>query len=77
MRFCLTTFSMRQFSFSSILAATPVRSVGGKPFLTRRYSGSASPPAELIRYASCLCAISASHVDFPDESSRTDRFAEV
>jgi hypothetical protein len=52
MRFCLTTFAMRQFSFSSVLDTSPVRSIGGKPFLTRRSSGSAhkaAPTAELIR----------------------------
>jgi hypothetical protein len=51
MSFCLTIFSMRQ-SFSSVLGATLVRSIGGKPFLTRRSSGSAlkaAPTAELIR----------------------------
>ncbi len=44
-------FAMRQ-SFSSVLAATLVYSIGGKPFLTRRSSGSAhkaAPTAELIR----------------------------
>ncbi|MFN8964860.1 MAG: hypothetical protein ACK5Y5_06980, partial [Gemmatimonas sp.] len=51
MRFCLTTFAMHQ-SFSSVLAATPVRPIGGKPFLTRRCSGlthKAASTAELIR----------------------------
>jgi hypothetical protein len=52
MRFCLTTFAMRKVSFSSVLAATPVRSIIGKPFLTRRSSGlthKAASTAELIR----------------------------
>jgi hypothetical protein len=43
---------MRQFSFSSVLAAAPIRSIGYKPFLTRRSSASAlkaAPTAELIR----------------------------
>jgi hypothetical protein len=51
MRFCFNTFAMPQ-SFSSVLAATPVRSIGGKPFLTRRCSGlthKAASTAELIR----------------------------
>ena len=51
MRFCLTTFAMLQ-SFSSVLGATPVRSIGRKPFLTRRCSGlthKAASTAELIR----------------------------
>jgi hypothetical protein len=52
MRFCLTTFAMRKVYFSSVLAATPIRSIGGKPFLTRRCSGlthKAASTAELIR----------------------------
>jgi hypothetical protein len=52
MRFCLTTFAMRQFSFSSVLAATPIRSIGSKAFLTLRSSGlthKAASTAELIR----------------------------
>jgi hypothetical protein len=52
MRFCLLLFSMRKASFSSVLAVPVFRSIGGKPFLTRRSSGSAHkavPTAELIR----------------------------
>jgi hypothetical protein len=52
MAFCFNTFAMPQFSFSSVLAATPIRSIGGKPFLTRRCSGlthKAASTAELIR----------------------------
>jgi hypothetical protein len=52
MRFCLTTFAMRKVSFSSVLAVPVFRSIIGKPFLTRRSSGSAlkaAPTAELIR----------------------------
>jgi hypothetical protein len=51
MRFCFNTFAMPQ-SFSSVLAATPIRSIGSKAFLTLRSSGSAhkaAPTAELIR----------------------------
>ena len=47
----LNYFAMPQ-SFLSVLAATPVRSIGGKPFLTRRCSGlthKAASTAELIR----------------------------
>jgi hypothetical protein len=52
MAFCFNTFAMRKISFSSVLAATLVRSIGGKPFLTRRCSGlthKAASTAELIR----------------------------
>ncbi len=55
---CLTTFAMRQF-VSSVLAAMPVRSIGGKPFLSRRSSGLthyAASTAELIRKAA-KCAV--------------------
>jgi hypothetical protein len=55
MRFCLTTFAMRQ-SFSSVLAATPVLSIGGKPFLTRRSSG-------LTHKAGSITAINDSRVN--------------
>ena len=49
----LLTF-MRKASFSSVLAVSAFRSIGGKPFLTRRCSGLthiAASTAELIRYA--------------------------
>jgi hypothetical protein len=36
--FCLTTFAMRQFSFSSVLVVPAFRSIGGKLFLTQRTS---------------------------------------
>jgi hypothetical protein len=52
MRFCLTTFAMPQFSFSSVLAVPAFRSIIGKAFLTRRCSGlthKAASTAELIR----------------------------
>jgi hypothetical protein len=52
MRFCLITFAMRKVSFSSVLAVPVFRSIGGKPFLTRRCSGlthKAASTAELIR----------------------------
>jgi hypothetical protein len=39
MGFCLNIFAMRQFSFSSVLAVPVFRSIGGKPFLTRRCTG--------------------------------------
>jgi hypothetical protein len=52
MRFCLITFAMRKVSFSSVLAVPVFRSIGGKPFLTRRCGGlthKAASTAELIR----------------------------
>jgi hypothetical protein len=48
-RFCLITFAMRKVSFSSVLAVPVFRSIGGKPFLTRRCSGFPTLAAELIR----------------------------
>jgi hypothetical protein len=52
MAFCFITFAMRKVSFSSVLAVPVFRSIGGKPFLTRRCSGlthKAASTAELIR----------------------------
>jgi hypothetical protein len=52
MAFCFNTFAMRKASFSSVLAATPVRSIGSKAFLTLRSSGlthKAASTAELGR----------------------------
>jgi hypothetical protein len=52
MAFCFITFAMRKVSFSSVLAVPVFRSIGGKPFLTRRCSGlthTTASTAELIR----------------------------
>jgi hypothetical protein len=49
MRFCFNTFAMRKVSFSSVLAVPAFRSIIDKSFLTRRCSGFATLPAELIR----------------------------
>jgi hypothetical protein len=49
MRFCFITFAMRKVYFSSVLAVPAFRFIIGKPFLTRRCSGFATLPAELIR----------------------------
>jgi hypothetical protein len=49
MAFCIITFAMHKVSFSSVLAVPAFRSIGGKPFLTRRCSGFATLAAELIR----------------------------
>jgi hypothetical protein len=49
MAFCFNTFAMRKVSFSSVLAVPVFRSIIGKSFLTRRCSGFATLPAELIR----------------------------
>jgi hypothetical protein len=52
MAFCFNTFAMRKASFSSVLAVPVFRSIGSKPFLTRRCSGlthKAASTAELIR----------------------------
>jgi hypothetical protein len=52
MAFCFITFSMRKVYFSSVLAVPVFRSIGSKPFLTRRCSGLthiAVSTAELIR----------------------------
>ncbi len=54
MRFCFITFAMRKVSFLTVLAVPVFRSIGSKPFLTRRCSGLthiAASTAELIRYA--------------------------
>jgi hypothetical protein len=52
MAFYFKTFAMRKISFSSVLAVPVFYSIGSKPFLIRRSSGSAhkaAPTAELIR----------------------------
>jgi hypothetical protein len=49
MRFCFIIFAMRKIYFSSVLAVPVFRSIIGKSFLTRRCSGFATLPAELIR----------------------------
>jgi hypothetical protein len=52
MAFCFITFAMRKVYFSAVLAVPVFRSIGEKPFLTRRCSGlthKAASTAELIR----------------------------
>jgi hypothetical protein len=52
MAFFFITFAMRKVYFSAVLAVPVFRSIGSKPFLTRRCSGLthiAASTAELIR----------------------------